>query len=176
MAVLALLVVGCADGGASGGSSSTEPSPTEPSPTESSEPPSESPSGPAPTDHEPGDTFRGLPDGVDGTMNAPAGAGWSPVDGRLFVVTYGSSSCPRLAEPDADWDDGHENLVVRLVDPPADKACTMDYAPTTSVVAVPDDVDASAPVPVRITGEGAVEVEPRPAPGEPGPIAWQSGD
>ncbi|MEN5074202.1 hypothetical protein ABE437_10330 [Isoptericola cucumis] len=193
VALLALLAAGCADPGAPGGSSDgssasptepeptepepTEPEPTEPEPTEPSDP-DETPAepDPAPSDLEPGESVRGLPDGVEGTMDAPVGVGWSPADGRLFVVTYGSSSCPRLAEATADWDDGHESVVVRLVDPPADKICTMDYMPTTSVVAVPDDVDASSPVPVRLAGEGRVEVTPRPAPGKPGPMAWQPAD
>jgi hypothetical protein len=113
---------------------------------------------------------RGLPDGVEGTMDSPAGAGWSPETGLLYVVTFGSSSCPTLAEAQAA-EDG-EAVAVTLVPPPANVACTMDYAPTTTVVAVPDGSDTGEPLTVTLGDKGDVEVQPRATEGAPGEMAW----
>ena len=59
-------------------------------------------------------------------------------------------------------------------DSPADTACTMDYVPATSVVAVPDDVDTSADVSVVLGDRGTVVVPP-PAEGAAGEFAWTAG-
>jgi hypothetical protein len=143
------------------------------SPTEDTPTPIE-PSMPAPdwsgVELAPGVVVRGLPDGVEGTQDSPVGAAWSPAEGLLYVITYGSSSCPTTTEPEAADDGG--TVVVTLVPPPADAICTMDYAPTTSVVGVPDGADSGEAVSVRLGDVGTVEVAPRPAPDEPGPAAW----
>lgn len=118
----------------------------------------------------PGVVVRGLPDGVEGTQDSPAGAAWSPAERLLYVITYGSSSCPTTTHPEAAVDGG--TVVVTLVPPPADAICTMDYAPTTSVVGVPDGADSGEAVTVQLGDAGTVEVAPRPAPDEPGPAAW----
>lgn len=173
-AALALLVTACASGGSpAGGPSSGSPSPSSPS----SSPPS-SPSAsasPAPSDGgaapAPGEHVRGLPEGAEGTFDSAAGAAWSPSPGVLLVVTYGSSSCPRVAEAEGAWDDAHEVVVVGLVDPDPGP-CTMDYAPTTSAVAVPPDADAGTPVTVRLGDLGEVEVSPRAKDAVAGPVAW----
>ncbi|MCA5892185.1 hypothetical protein LEP48_02325 [Isoptericola sp. NEAU-Y5] len=177
--LLALLAAGCAtsEPGGSDATSSAEtsaaPSPTAATPSAS---PSSSPSieedPPVPTDPEPGEPYRGLPDGVEGTMSSPAGAGWSAEPGLLYVVTFGSSSCPRVAAGEAVWDDAGEAVVVTVQDPPADAICTMDYSPTTSFTAVPDDVEEGAPVMVRLGDDGEVEVQPRSQDGANGPVAW----
>ncbi|GAB6936989.1 hypothetical protein ACQP60_20245 [Isoptericola variabilis] len=174
-AALAVLVTACASGGApGGGASSGTSSSAPPSPSSS---PSDSPStSPAPTGDAaapaPGEHVRGLPAGAEGTFDSPAGAAWSPDAGVLLVVTYGSSSCPLLAEARADWDDTGETLDVGMVEPDPGRACTMDYAPTTSAVAVPADADAGTPVTVRLGDLGEVEVAPRATDGEAGPVAW----
>lgn len=120
----------------------------------------------------PGEHVRGLPDGAEGTFDSPAGVAWSPDPGVLLVVTYGSSSCPLLAEAEAGWDDAGKTLDVGMVEPDPGLACTMDYAPTTSAVAVPPDADAGTSVTVRLGDLGEVEVSPRAKDGVAGPVAW----
>ncbi|MGF0115450.1 hypothetical protein ACQFYA_03870 [Promicromonospora sp. Marseille-Q5078] len=162
---LALLVTACASGEPSGGASSG-PSTPPASPSASPSPSGEVTGAPAPGEH-----VRGLPEGAEGTFDSPAGAAWSPTPGVLLVVTYGSSTCPRLAEAEAGWADGQEALDVGMVEPDPGP-CTMDYTPTTSAVAVPSDADAGAPVTVRLGDLGTVEVAPRAAAGETGPVGW----
>jgi hypothetical protein len=118
----------------------------------------------------PGAAGRGLPEGAAGQSMpaAQGGAGWAPDEGLLYVVTFGSSSCPTLAAPQAT---GHDPLSVRLIEPTAE-VCTADFAPTTTVVGVPDGVDDGRPVAVRVGDLGTVQVQPRPVPGEAGPLAW----
>ncbi|WP_125773129.1 hypothetical protein [Antribacter gilvus] len=160
-----------------GGGGSASPSPeastgggdeASPSPTATSSG-AEAPVDAAAMPLEPGATGRGLPDGVPGSMDSPAGAAWSPEEGLLYVVTYGSSSCPSLAEPEATADGG--TVTVSLL-PPKDGMCTMDWAPTTTVVAVPAGTDEAAPVSMVLGTHGTVEVPPRATAGETGEAAW----
>jgi hypothetical protein len=157
--------------------------PTDPgapsSPTEDAVPPTEDTPTPGPSaparswadvTRAPGVVVRGLPAGVEGTTDSPVGAAWAPEEGLLYVVTYGSSSCPTTAERQATHDGGA--VVVTLVPPPDDAICTMDYAPTTSVVGVHAGADAGEPVTVRLGERGTVELAPRPGPDRPGPPAW----
>jgi hypothetical protein len=112
---------------------------------------------------------RGLPPGVDGPVDGGTGAAWSAEPGLLFVVTYGSSGCPLVGEPDAAVRGGE--VVVTFVEIPPDTACTMDFVPATSVVGVPDGVDATADVRVVLGDRGTVVVPPATA-GATGPAAW----
>ncbi|MFE6968800.1 hypothetical protein [Isoptericola sp. NPDC057653] len=165
--VLALLVTACASGeGAGGAATSASPSSPEPSPSASSPEPGEDPAALAPGEH-----ARGLPEGAEGTMDSPAGAGWSPTPGVLLVVTYGSSTCPLLAQPEGERDSSGGTAVVTFEKLP-DGPCTMDYMPTTSAVALPEGADGGDPLTVRLGDRGTVEVAPRGAEGETGPIAW----
>ncbi len=127
-----------------------------------------------------GNSGRGLPPGLEGSTSSTVGAAWAPVEGLLYVVTNGSSSCPTFAEPEATLGSGGKRggvdaengvLTVQLV-PPSDGICTMDFVPTTTVVEVPAEADTGEPVPVVLGDKGTVELEPRPAEGEPGPVAW----
>ncbi|GAA1717860.1 hypothetical protein GCM10009809_12230 [Isoptericola hypogeus] len=182
--VLALFAAACAAPEPSGGSGSSpgststgKPSDGTASPADpSAEPTADATDAPLPdagtASPEPGSPVRGLPDGVEGTMESRAGAGWAPAAGQLYVVTYGSSTCARVAEPEAAWDDAHETVVVTIQEPAADAICTMDYVPTTSLVVVPGDVADTAPVAVRLGDDGPLEVAPRAAAGETGPMAW----
>ncbi|MBD8079355.1 hypothetical protein IF651_09850 [Cellulosimicrobium arenosum] len=111
---------------------------------------------------------RGLPPGVDGPADGGTGAAWSAEPGLLYVVTSGSSTCPLVAEPDASVREGE--VVVTFEDLP-DGPCTMDYVPTTSVVAVPDEVDASTGVTIVLGREGTVAVGPA-VPGATGEATW----
>jgi hypothetical protein len=127
-----------------------------------------------------GSTGRGLPPGLEGNTESTSGVAWAPVEGLLYVVTNGSSSCPTFAEPEATIGSGGKSggvdaedgvLAVQFV-PPSDGICTMDFVPTTTVVEVPAEADTGEPVPVMLGDKGKVELQPRPAEGEPGPVAW----
>lgn len=118
----------------------------------------------------PGEAGRGLPEGMPGADNAPLGAAWTAEPGLLYVITYGSSSCPVLAEAQAE--SAESGVQVTLIPPPADGICTMDWAPTTTVVAVPEGTDETAPLSVALGDQATVEVAPRAAEGEAGEPAW----
>ena len=120
-------------------------------------------------DVEAGAQGKGLPPGVDAPTEGGTGAAWSAEPGLLFVVTFGSSTCPVLAEPDASVQGS--DVVVTFDEVPADAVCTMDYVPVTSVVEVPDDVDASSDVSVVLGDRGTVVVPPA-ADGATGGSAW----
>lgn len=169
VSALALVVTACASPAPSGGGSPEPTASPTASPTPSASP---SASGDVTGAPAPGEHVRGLPDGAEGTFDSPAGAAWSPDPGVLLVVTYGSSSCPLLPEAEAGWDDAGGTLDVRMVEPDPGRACTMDYAPTTSAVAVPADADAGTPLTVRVGDLGEVELPPRAKDGEAGPVAW----
>lgn len=99
---------------------------------------------------------RGVPEGVDGTLESPAGAG---IDGDdLLIVTYGSSSNPRvITELQVDG-----QSVVVIVAAKEGVAATMDYAPTTSRTRLPDAVSTDAPVTVVLADVGSVEINENP--------------
>jgi hypothetical protein len=118
---------------------------------------------------EPGRSGRGLPQGVAESMDSAAGVAWSPEPGLLYVVTYGSSSCPSIAEAEATAADA--GVTVTLL-PPDPGMCTMDWAPTTTVVAVPAGTDETVPMTVVLGEHGTVEVPPRTTDGQPGEVAW----
>jgi hypothetical protein len=129
---------------------------------------------------EAGSSGRGLPPGLEGNTDSTTGVAWAPVEGLLYVVTNGSSSCPTFAEPEATIGSGGKSTGVDAADgvltvqltPPSDGICTMDFVPTTTVVEVPAEADTGQPVPVVLGDRGKVELQPRPAEGEPGPVAW----
>jgi hypothetical protein len=190
----ALALSGCAQsdvGGSEPEDSATSASP----PPEESDMPSPSPSGEASEDAggdgrlpqaadmeiAAGNSGRGLPPGLEGSTESTVGVAWSPVEGLLYVVTNGSSSCPTFAEPEATIGSGGKSagvsaadgvLTVRLVPPPSDSICTMDFVPTTTVVETPPEADTGRPLPVLLDDKGQVELQPRAAEGEPGPVAW----
>ncbi|WP_369370751.1 hypothetical protein AB1046_18460 [Promicromonospora sp. Populi] len=189
----ALALSGCAqsDVGGTGGSAADSSSTTSPTPEESD---TNSPS-PSPTDSAgedgrlpdaadmevaAGSSGRGLPPGVEGSTESSVGVAWAPVDGLLYVVTNGSSSCPTFAEPEATLGSGDGNgrvaaengvLTVQFEEP-SNGICTMDFVPTTTVVEAPAESDTGAPIPVVLGDLGQVELLPREAEGEPGPVAW----
>jgi len=138
---LTALLVGCAGSTEPGGSDETSPS-AAPSTTEVPAVPSVAET-----------SFPGAPGDVTGeevTVVADA-------DPRqVQVVTYGSSTCPVL--PTAiTWDDGTEVLSITLSGPEMyDRPCTMDFVPTTSVVALPDDAPDAAGLTVEVDGRSLV--------------------
>lgn len=186
----ALVLSGCAQSDA-GGSGTAAPSATGSSPApESSDMASPGPSNGATEDGRlpeaadmevaAGASGRGLPPGLEGSTDSTVGVAWTPAAGLLYVVTNGSSSCPRLAEPTASFGAGGRSANVAAADgvlsvqlmPPSDAICTMDFVPTTTVVEVPAEADTGDEIPVMVDGKGRVQLLPRTAEGEPGPITW----
>lgn len=188
-----LVLSGCAQsdvGGSEPGSSTTTSTPAEsdaasPSPTEGTGEGGGASDGPveaAEMETEAGNTGRGLPPGLTGSTESTVGVAWAPVEGLLYVVTNGSSSCPTYAEPEATLGSGSGDkspgvaaadgvLSVHLT-PPSDGICTMDFVPTTTVVEVPAESDTGQEIPVMLGDKGKVQLLPRTAEGEPGPVAW----
>ncbi|MBD5785362.1 hypothetical protein IF650_04135 [Cellulosimicrobium terreum] len=157
--LLVASLAACATETDEGGTSSESPSSA---PSEPSAEPTPSEDGAAMPEAasmtiEAGARGKGLPVGVDGPTVGGTGAAWSAEPGLLYVVTSGSSTCPLVAEPDAQVRDGE--VVVTFVDLP-DGPCTMDLVPATSVVAVPDDADPSGEVTVVLGDKGTVVVPP----------------
>lgn len=72
---------------------------------------------------------------------------------RFQVVTWGSSTCPTLPD-DVVWDEAAQLVRVTLTDATAygDAACTADIAPTTSVVALPDEAPDASGLTVEVAG------------------------
>ncbi len=108
--------------------------------------------------------FKGLPDGVQGTLESPAGVVVPDEPGTLWVVTYGSGSNPQL--PREVTADGQVITVVLAND--EGRPSTMDYVPTTSTIAIPEGVDAAQPI-VAVLGDlGHVGVDLS----TPGTVSW----
>lgn len=98
--------------------------------------------------------IRGLPPNATGSSAFEAFAVWAEA-GRMYVVTFGSSSCPKV--PTGVSASADNRLTVRAK-PISDGPCTMDISPTTSLVDVPAGIDDSKPVEVTI--DGVVSVLP----------------
>lgn len=92
---------------------------------------------------------KGLPPSV--TVSDPSGenvVGWSGA-GQMYVVTYGSGSCPKL--PTSVTAAAGNRLTITTA-PSSDGPCTMDYGPTTSLVDVPAGIDDRQPMHVTVDG------------------------
>lgn len=110
-AAIALLVTGCASG--PGGALDGNPEEAVPAPVESA------------PETAPVDDF------------GPSAA-WLEEGASFELTTYGSSSCPaEVAEVLLDAAD----LVTLQLAPPSEGACTMDMAPTTQTVELPEGAD-----------------------------------
>lgn len=137
-----LLVVGCASG-AAGGSETTEP----PATTE--------PATPEPLTLTAGSTVVGLPDDLAAPpADVSAGAARTTDPALLYVVTFGSSTCPVVADPTAT--STGEGAVEITFPEPGDGICTQDYVPATTVVALPDGVDGAGELTVAVGSWGEV--------------------
>ncbi|MFB9955862.1 hypothetical protein [Cellulomonas denverensis] len=131
-AVLALLLTACG-GGTDAGDDTTAGSDDTGSTAVATPDPSES----APTlDLTAGATIVGLPAEL-GTppTGAAAGAARTSDDGLITVVTFGSSTCPQVPDPQATGADG---TVTVSFPEPTDGPCTLDYVSASSVVALPE--------------------------------------
>ena len=142
------ILLGAALAGCAGSSGSTQTADVTPTPTPSPSPTATADAVPSVAET----TFPGAPEGVDeGETAVVAGD-----DARhLQVVTYGSSTCPVLPT-DVTWDAAAGTLAITLTGPDATDVCTMDLAPTTSVVALPDDAPDAAGLTVEVDGRSIV--------------------
>lgn len=120
----------------------------------------------------PEDTYaQGLPAGVsEAPESATAGASWSEDGSELYVVTFGSSSCPLVAQSVQESTDGA--LEVTLVET-GGAVCTMDYTPTTTTVSDLGEVDPSAEHEVTLGELGALTL---PAASDSVSMTWVSED
>lgn len=102
-----------------------------------------------------GSSVVGLPDGIgDQPADAAAGAARTSDDTLIYVITFGSSTCPSVA--DATAASAGADAVEITFPEPDDGACTADYVPATTVVALPDDVDPGQDLTVTVGTWGEV--------------------
>jgi hypothetical protein len=170
VAVLALAACGTATD--SGGSPAESSAAQDTTPTDDTM--DETPEGPmnaADLPIEAGANGVDLPAGIDApsALGVP-GAAWTAQDGYLYVVTFGSSSCPSIADGDATLEGSDVVVTFQKID--ENKPCTMDLRAWTTVVKAPEGVDESADVTVRLDEAGSVVVPPRAAAGQVGDAAW----
>ena len=69
--------------------------------------------------------------------------------GRMYVVTFGSSTCPKVPTGATV---GAGNRLTDATKPTSDGPCTMDISPTTSLFDVPAALDDTKTVEVSIDG------------------------
>jgi len=149
---LLALATACSGGsGGYGGASSESPSPSG-SASASAAPTAPAPSG-SPLALTAGSSVVGLPERVAAPpAGAVAGAARTTDPSLIYVITFGSSTCPMVADPTAVATGAAGSAAVEITFPePTAGACTADYVPATSVVAVPD------------VGSGDLRVELGPA-------------
>jgi hypothetical protein len=100
---------------------------------------------------------KGLPPTVTPSVTTGQSLlGWTG-RGRMYLVTYGSGSCPKL--PTSVSASGSNQLTITTAST-SDGPCTMDFGPTTSVVDVPQGIDDTKPVQVTVDGVAST-VPPR---------------
>lgn len=108
--------------------------------------------------------FKGLPDGVEGSMESPAGVVAGDEPGTIWVVTYGSSSNPAVVRQ-VTAEDQQVTVQVSAED---GKPATMDYVPTTSTLTLPEGVSLEQPITFTLGDFGTVTLPST----EPGTAAW----
>ncbi|WP_282945234.1 hypothetical protein [Cellulomonas endometrii] len=106
-----------------------------------------------------GSSALGLPPGAgEQPADAVAGAARTTDDTLLYVVTFGSSTCPHVA--DATAGAAGTGAVEVTIPEQGDDPCTADYVPSTTVVALPESVDAASDLTVAIGTWGEVTLPP----------------
>lgn len=168
--VALLALTACGTDTDSGGSSPTAEESSSAEETTPSEDTPEAPLNAADLPIEAGANGVDLPDGIDPPSNGGTGAAWTAEDGYLYVVTFGSSTCPTVAEGEATLEGS--DVVVTFEKVEDDKPCTMDMRGWTTVVKAPEGVDESADVTVKLDEAGSVVLTPRAAAGQVGEAAW----
>lgn len=123
VAVLALAACGTAtdSGGDSSGTPGAEESTTdETTPADDSSETAQTPIAAADLPIEAGANGIEPPAGIDAPTNGGTGAAWTAEDGYLYVVTFGSSTCPRIADGEATLDGS--DVVVTFEEPRREQA------------------------------------------------------
>ncbi|HEY0187476.1 MAG TPA: hypothetical protein VGC67_08310 [Cellulomonas sp.] len=100
-------------------------------------------------------------DGLTLDGDAAAGIAWTEEPGLLYVITLGSSSCPLVAEPQAEAAASGSGVVVTFVPIPDDAVCTADLRPTTTVVGLPTDTSEDEDLVVELDGIGTATIPAR---------------
>jgi hypothetical protein len=127
----------------------------------------------------PGEWAPGIPSALQPApdpFEARAGAAWSGDPGVLWIVTWGSSSCPLVVDSVTilPGPAPGPNYQLSFVPYPAQTPCTADLAPTTSAVQWSGGSEAT--IYLFLDGIGTLTLEPRDAnavaQGAPGPATW----
>lgn len=92
------------------------------------------------------------PTGTDPAIETELDAAWLDGGRIIGLVTSGSSSCVPAADGATVEADG--SLLVTLVDPDADTACTRDFVPRVTLVEVPEGVDPTQDLAIIVSGDG----------------------
>lgn len=106
---------------------------------------------------------RGVPAGMDERIDSPAGVVVGE-DGRIHVVTYGSSTNPAVVHQAS----AEGQTVTVQVSAAEGRPATMDYVPTTSTFDLPEAVERDEPVTFVLGDFGTVELDAI----EPGNQGW----
>lgn len=134
-----LAALAACSGGSGGEADASSGAPSSSAESGTAEPSEPAPSG-SPLALTAGASVVGLPEGVTAPpVGAVAGASRTTDPSLIYVVTFGSSTCPMIADPDAVATGATDAGAVEITFPePTAAACTADYVPATSVVALPD--------------------------------------
>lgn len=89
-----------------------------------------------------------VPRPENGTLK-PIAASWVAGGSQLQIIVWGSGSCPAAGASASVAVDGSEVVLV-LRSYPASRSCTGDVRPTTSLVTLPDGVQAAKRVTVVV--------------------------
>ncbi|MET1052411.1 MAG: hypothetical protein ABWX65_07210 [Mycetocola sp.] len=97
----------------------------------------------------PVENYAGTPKNTDIELDVGGFGGAWLDDGERFAVTVsGSSTCPRTGSGYSV--SGTNEITVTLEEIPADKACTADFAPHTTVFRATDDLDPAQELTVTV--------------------------
>ncbi len=108
--------------------------------------------------------FKGLPEGAEPPQDVSAGVIAGDEEGKIWVVTYGSSTNPAVVhEVSAEG-----QKVTVHVSAEDGKIATMDFMPTTSTFTLPESVDRAKPVTFDLGDFGQLKLDSL----EPGTAEW----
>ncbi|WP_265522904.1 hypothetical protein [Oerskovia flava] len=107
----------------------------------------------------PGAATSGVPGlSTDGTGGTGWGAAWTADDDLVYVVASASSTCPLVAEAEAERHG--EEVVVSFLEKADDGRCTRDLVPVTTVVRLPPGVDPADGLDLVVGDLGTVRMPP----------------
>ena len=92
------------------------------------------------------DNFSGVPDHVSGEPGGSEDAGlqafWLKEGAQIAITVFGSSSCPQIVSDITVLEPKGEGNTIRanFVPIPADKPCTRDFVPHTTVFSTPGNI------------------------------------